>query len=252
MFLQLSKLLDLAVAPLSWAIALLLLAALLRRRGRTPWTLAALALATLVVFSAPRVANALQRLAERGAVSTWRPDAVYDAAVVLGGALDPEASRRSGAIELKEEGDRVTRALELWRSGRVRHLVLSGGLVFAEPGDLSEAARMGELLVRWGVPPDALVVEGKSRNTRENAVETARVVAARGFRALVLVTSAAHVPRALGCFRAVGLAPDVLPVDRRAAEGGSLLPRAGALERSTSAIRELAGRAVYRIAGFTR
>lgn len=252
MFLQLSKLFDLAIAPITWVVALLVLAALLRRRGRTPWTIAAIAVALLVVFSLPWVANGIQRLAERAAASTFRSGVVYDAAIVLGGMVDADASRASGGTELLEEGDRLVRAFELWREGRVRHLVLAGGLVYPEPGDLSEAERLRDLLVGWGVAPEVIVVEPRSRNTRENAIETARIVAARDFRTLLLVTSAAHVPRALGCFRAVGLSPDVLPVDRRAAAGGSILPRASALARSTSAIRELAGRAVYRIAGFTR
>jgi uncharacterized SAM-binding protein YcdF (DUF218 family) len=98
------------------------------------------------------------------------------------------------------------------------------------------------------------VTEAGSRNTRENAVESARVAAARGWRRLLLVTSAQHVPRALGCFRAVGLEPDVLPVDREAgdAKGASWLPRAYALSRSSDVLRELAGRLVYRLAGYTR
>jgi hypothetical protein len=52
----------------------------------------------------------------------------------------------------------------------------------------------------------------------------------------------------------VGLAPDVLPVDFRAGDGAGrgVLPRAGALAESTVALRELFGRLVYRIAGYTR
>jgi uncharacterized SAM-binding protein YcdF (DUF218 family) len=61
------------------------------------------------------------------------------------------------------------------------------------------------------------------------------------------------MPRALGCFRAVGLAPDALPVDHRASGGGGgWLPRAEALSASTEVLRELLGRVVYRVAGFSR
>lgn len=97
-------------------------------------------------------------------------------------------------------------------------------------------------------------MEAASRNTRENAIETARVASARGWRTLLVVTSAAHVPRAMGCFRALGLEPDVLPVDRRVTDGrpGEWLPRARYLERSTGVLRELAGRVVYRAMGYAR
>ena len=74
----------------------------------------------------------------------------------------------------------------------------------------------------------------------------------RGWRSLLLVTSAAHLPRALDCFRKVGLTPDALPVDYRAggARAGGWLPRASALSKSTDVLRELAGRVVYRVAGY--
>ena len=109
-------------------------------------------------------------------------------------------------------------------------------------------ARLAAKLVSWGVPPAQVVVEASSRNTRENAIECSRIAAAHGWRTLLVVTSAAHAPRALGCFRAVGLEPDLLPVDFRAGDGRNLgwLPRAVALQRSTAALRELAGRVVYR------
>jgi hypothetical protein len=64
------------------------------------------------------------------------------------------------------------------------------------------------------------------------------------------------MPRAVGCFRAVGLSPDTLPVDHRAVNGaGSALgwiPRALVLSRSTDVLRELAGRVVYRALGYAR
>jgi uncharacterized SAM-binding protein YcdF (DUF218 family) len=248
-FLALSKTLDLAVAPLTWALLLLLGAALFHRRPRAPWALGLAAVAVLVLFSLAPVANRIQRFAEAGAARTYREGVIYDAAIVLSGQVDADASRASGETELDASADRVLRGLELWRGGRARHLVLSGG---PSPGEPSEAERLRDSLVRWGVPAAAIVVEPGSRNTRENAIASARIVAAHGFRSLVLVTSAAHAPRALGCFRAVGLSPDLLPVDRRAAAGGSWLPRAAALAQSTKALRELAGRVAYRVAGYTR
>jgi uncharacterized SAM-binding protein YcdF (DUF218 family) len=253
-FILLSKTLDLALAPLTWALVLLVLALLLRGRGRASLLCGALAFAVLLAFSLAPVTERLTRAAERGAASTFRPDAAYDAAVVLGGMVDGGASRASGEVELSEASDRVTRALELWRSGRVRAIVLSGGDVWPRPGEPPEAERLAAKLVAWGVPAEAVVIEGKSRNTRENAIETARVVAARGYTSLVLVTSALHMPRALGCFRAVGLTPDALPVDRRGSDGSGdgWLPRASELSKATDVLRELGGRLAYRVMGYTR
>jgi uncharacterized SAM-binding protein YcdF (DUF218 family) len=253
-FIILSKLLDWLLAPLSWALLLLLAAALLRGRGRLAGGLAALGVAVLVAFSMDPVADRIMRAVEQGARSTFREDVVYDAVVVLGGMVDDAASRASGETELRGEVDRLVRGFELARAGRARYVVVSAGLIAPQPGDIAEGARLAAKLAAWGIPEDQVVAETASRNTRENAVEVSRLAAARGWRTLLVVTSAAHVPRTQGCFRAVGLEPDVLPVDFRGGDGHGrgFLPRAGALAKSTDALRELAGRAVYRIAGYTR
>jgi uncharacterized SAM-binding protein YcdF (DUF218 family) len=253
-FLALSKLLDWFLAPLTWALIALVVAALLRRRPRLAWAIAALGVALLVLFSMEPLANRLLRLAERDARSTYRPDVVYDAIVVLGGMVDGDASRASGETELDAEVDRIVRAWELLRAGRARAVLLSSGLVAPQPGDIPEADRLAAKLVSWGIPPAQVIVEASSRNTRENAIESSRIAAAHGWRTLLVVTSATHAARALGCFRAVGLEPDLLPVDFRAGDGRNLgwLPRAVALQRSTVALRELAGRVVYRLVGYAR
>jgi uncharacterized SAM-binding protein YcdF (DUF218 family) len=253
-FLWLSKTLDWFASPLAWTLLLALSALLLRRRPRAAWSLAGASAAVLVVFSTGVVADGLQRWAEHGARSTYRPEVVYDAVIVLGGSVDAAASRASGETELTAAADRLARGFELVRAGRARHVVLSAGIVFPRPGDVTEADRIAAKLAEWGVPPGQIAVEAASRNTRENAIEVGRLAAARGWKALLVVTSAAHVPRALGCFRAVGLEPDMLPVDFRAGDGSGRgwLPRASALAMSTGAIHELVGRAAYWAAGYTR
>ncbi len=254
MFLFLSKVLDWLLAPLSWALLLLAWAALSRARPRRAFALAGAAAGILVVFSLEPVANGLDRFAEGGARTTYRPDVVYDAVVVLGGMVDAAARRASGETALDVHADRVLRAFELLRAGRARAVLISGGVLAPQPGDVPEADLLAARLAQWGVSPAQIVTEARSRNTRENAIESSRVAAARGWKTLLVVTSAAHMPRAMGCFRAVGVEPDALPVDRRAGDGRgqSWLPRATALARSTDVLRELAGRVVYRALGYAR
>ena len=253
-FLLLSKTLDLLLAPLTWAIALWLAALVLRRRGRLASVLGAAALAVLVTFSLEPVAGELLRSVEAGARCTFVPGTSYDVVIVLGGIVDPAASRRSGELELTEASERLLRALDLLRSGEARAVLLSGGLLSPAPGEPSESEQLAKYLRQEGIDPGRIVIEGRSRNTRENAVESARIVSQRGWHRLLLITSAWHVPRALGCFRAVGLTPDVLPVDHMATNGSDegILPRARALAISTEMLRELAGRVVYRVMGYSR
>ncbi|BDG01783.1 YdcF family protein [Anaeromyxobacter oryzae] len=254
-FVALSKVLDLAVAPLSWAIVLVLAGLLLRRRR--PGLAAALPLlgvTVLVLFALEPVSRRVVGAVEAGAPDTFHPDPPYDVVIVLGGMVDASASRASGAVELTAAADRIVRAAALLRAGQARDVLLSGGLVFPVPGDRPEADQLRRVLLEAGVAPERIFVESASRNTRENAVESARIVRERGWRRLLLVTSAAHMPRALGCFRAAGLEPDALPVDRRAGDGrgASWLPRAEELAASTDALREATGRLVYHLLGWTR
>ncbi len=249
MFYALSKVLDLLLAPITWAILLAVASVAWRRRPAAPWLAAASAL-VLWAFSIEPVANGLTGIAERGVRSTLRPDVTYDAVIVLGGFVDPAASRASGETEMSPAAERFVAGLELFREGRARNILLSAGGPDPEKG--VEADFAGALYRRLGVPADRIVLERESRNTRENAERTATIVRERGFRSLALVTSAMHMPRAEAAFRRAGLAVDVLPVDHRYGERDfTLVPRVDALERSTAALRELAGRVAYRLAGYT-
>jgi uncharacterized SAM-binding protein YcdF (DUF218 family) len=252
-FVVLSKTLDLALDPVAWAIALGALAVALRRRAGA--ALGVGAVAVLWAFSTGLVSDALGRAVEAGVRDTSRPDVVYDAVLVLGGAGDPEGSARTGRLELNAGADRVIAGYELLHAGRARVAVFSAGPL-APTSEPTEAALAVRLLAGWGIEPSRLVAEERARNTRENAIECARIARERGWTRLLVVTSAAHMPRALGCFRAVGLEPDALPVDWRAGSGGlalaRLVPRARSLEESAHAVRELAGRVVYRVAGYSR
>jgi uncharacterized SAM-binding protein YcdF (DUF218 family) len=254
-FLILSKLLDLLVAPLSWAILLGLLALRWQRQKPGKARLALLlGLLQLTAFSVDPVARWLFGRLERRAQDTFQPEPPYDVVVVLGGMVDGAAMQRSGQLELNDAVDRISRAAILVRTGQARQVLISGGLAFPLPGEVPEA----ELLAGWlrdqGIPADRIVVEPRSRNTRENALESAALVAKHGWKRVLLVTSAWHAPRALGCFRAVGLAPDLLGVDHRSGRTVRMLwlPRAEALSTSTDALRELLGNVVYWLMGYTR
>jgi uncharacterized SAM-binding protein YcdF (DUF218 family) len=230
MFVALSKALAWTTAPAGWCPLLLAVAILLRRRIGLAVALVALAIGVPLVFSSPVVAAALQRRAEASALDTFRRDASYDVVIVLGGEV--QARLEGGA--------------EAIRSGRARWLLYSGLLLPGEP------ERLRAKLRALGVPHDRVVLEARSRNTRENAVESSRVVAERGWRSLLLVTSAAHAGRALACFHRVGLRPDVRPVGYVSGTlaGAGWRPRSGVLDLSTAAMHELLGRTAYRAMGY--
>jgi uncharacterized SAM-binding protein YcdF (DUF218 family) len=253
MFLVLSKILDLFLGPLTWAVLFIAAGILLRRRVRLAVGLQVLGLLVLYVFSIEPVAGALVRRTETGVKATYRPDVVYDAVIVLGGGLDPDGTEASGRPEYNGAGERILRGYELLREGRARNVLISGGSLDPRPEAVVEAEVLAGQLREWGIAPERIFTEGKSRNTRENAVESEKIIRQQGWQSLLLVTSAAHMPRAYGCFAAVGIRPDTFTADVRAPPGRrppSWLPRAYHLSSSSEALRELAGRLVYRMRGW--
>ena len=257
MFFVLSKILDVVFSPLWWPAMALGLSRIPWLTKRVPRLLKAqLALAcALTLFCATQVGSQiLQHAVERGAPRTMRDGVTYDAVIVLSGFVSDEAMRRYPGPSYGDPADRMLAAFDLLRSDRARAAILTGG----GPGDpaWTEAAVMRRQLTAWGVDPARLYEEPRARNTRENAVESARIANAQGFRTLLLVTSAAHMERSLASFRAVGLAVDTYPVDYRVggwvSERWALLPRAGNLEASEVALREFFGRLVYRARGYAR
>ena len=68
---------------------------------------------------------------------------------------------------------------------------------------------------RIGVPAEAVVLEGKSRNTHENAIFTAAILKDKGWRSVLLVTSAGHMRRAMAAFRKAGVAATAATADVR-------------------------------------
>jgi uncharacterized SAM-binding protein YcdF (DUF218 family) len=249
-FFTLSKTLDVFFSPLTWGL-LLCLVGLFKKWPWLRWA-PALAAAELMFFSLDPVSNALLLHLERQAPRTMRQGLTYDAIILLGGAVDHGATESHGAVSYNDNVERLLVSYDLLRTGRAKNIIVSGG--YERSGDrVNEARQLAEQLRDWGIAQRRIVLEPRAVNTRGNAVESARLVKQHGYRTLLLVTSGYHMPRALDCFRGVGLRVDTLPVDFRAFSGARCcdwLPRADHLDVSTLALREMFGRWVYRVRGY--
>lgn len=255
LFYALSKVLDLLIAPLTWAVLLVALG-MFWLRARPGRAKAALALAVLVllVFSIEPVSRRLFGVLENAVQDTFRPEPPYDVVIVLGGMVDPAAMRRSGQLELNDSVDRIVRAAQVLRAGQARNVLITGGIFVDGRAERSEADWLAEWLREQGIAADRIALEGESKNTRENALYSAKILAERGWTRVLLVSSAWHARRAVGCFRAAGVEVDLLTVDHRPGRppGATWTPRAAAFSDSTDALRELFGGVVYRVMGYTR
>lgn len=236
----------------------IVLALLLKWMGwrKTAALLAFVAVASLWALSTPKVADELARGLEGEVKATAIVDLPEaDAIVLLGGSLGAPHPPRESA-DLADAADRVLHAARLARAGKAKLVVATGGYPARVAAERSESEEAAALLIEWGVPEAAILVEGGSLDTHQNAVETQRLLEARGANTVLLVTSATHMPRALATFRAVGLDAIPAPTDYAAVEGEEpsildWIPNAEALALSKRVLHEWLGRVYYRVRGWT-
>jgi len=174
-----------------------------------------------------------------------------EAIVILAGDVGIPVSPR---MESEVQGNRSIHALRLYRAGKAPLIIISGGNVFSQDSLKPEAAYTAELLQDWGIPPSVIIFEGNSRNTRENALETAKLLNNRGLKRILLVTTAFHMPRAIGAFRAVGIdavpAPSSISAELQEPTILHWIPSLDGLGRVQRLMHEKIGIFVYRIRGW--
>lgn len=196
----------------------------------------------------------LHPLEDRFARPGPAPDTVAGI-IVLGGGFEGGVNLARGGHELNASGDRFVEAAILARRYPAARVVITGGtgaLMLEGEGDAATAPR---LLTALGVEPQRLMLESRSRNTYENAIFTREMAAPQPGQAWLLVTSAYHMPRAMGLFRKAGFDVVPWPSDYQTAGTETFGPAqdnvADSLRNLSIAIREWIGLLAYRATGRT-
>ena len=166
--------------------------------------------------------------------------------ILLGGAEDRLVGAARKAPTLNEAGERILEAAILAKRFPAAKIAFSGGDAGILYKSSSEAEGAAALLTALGVPREQLILEANARDTYENAVFLKEELAKAGLLGpgtrWVLITSAYHMPRAMGAFRAAGFNVEPWPVDYRTR--GS--------RRSDAALRQGLGRLAPRRCGHAR
>jgi len=165
-----------------------------------------------------------------------------DGIIVLSGSEQVELSRFRSQPQISDAGDRLTTFLVLANAYPQARLVHSGAFE-------SQIART--LLLGAGIPPSRIVFEDRARNTCESAPATRELVAPTSTERWLLVTSAAHLPRAVACFRAADWDVIPYPTDFRSGPVIFSLDVVRNLEMLDVAAHEWLGLAYYRLRGYT-
>jgi uncharacterized SAM-binding protein YcdF (DUF218 family) len=221
--------------------------ALLLRRYRVATVLTGIAtVAALVVVLTPAAQLALAPLEDRFP-RTALP-AHVDGILLLGGAINVNMSLARHEPTLDQTAERITATAALARRYPDAKIVLSGGTGWGARSDEAEPTR--DLLMALGVAADRMVLETRSRNTFENAEDSFALVHPAPRQVWLLITSAFHMPRAMGCFRKIGWGVVPYPVDYHTAPGisGDYFLN-GQLTLLEVAMREWVGLAAYYMAG---
>lgn len=165
-----------------------------------------------------------------------------DGIIVLGGAISPDVSAAHGSPALNESAERLTAVADLARRFPAARIVFTGG---AGRSERSEASHARPLLESFGVAGARIELESEARNTFENATRSKAQIDPRYGERWLLVTSAHHMPRAVGLFRQAGFPVEAYPVDFRIGGREAMLSPfaslAAGLARTDTAAREWAG-----------
>ena len=247
MFFELSKVLSFFLVPSNIMVSLglagiALLAIGYARVGR--WLLIASTLLIAAVGILPIGSGLAWPLEER--FPSWDATKGPPTGVIVlgGGVIKTEISVDRGEILVGDTADRIIAAVELARR------YPNARVVFVGRGEADFVIRFFEEL---GVPRDRIVVERKSANTAENATFAKQLVMPKPGERWLLVTSAMHMPRAIGVFRKAGFDIDAYPVDYHTTStwdfwtlSSALMGGIGIMDR---AVHEWGGLLVYWMTG---
>ncbi len=254
MFFVLSKLLFYLLMPATWISAVLLYAVFAKHPERKKKAL----YASLILFLFFGNAALLNFFNNR-----WEPDAQqiselpeYELGIVLTGVVNLDMAPHD-RVHFGRGADRVLHTIQLYTSGKLKKILITGGTGKLTGEKTSEAVELKKVFLFCGVPDSVLILETDSRNTRENAVFSKRVLDSLGLKGnKLLITSAFHMRRSKGCFDKVKLQTDIFPVDFTGMDhigwtpDAWLIPSEKAFVGWNVLIREWLGCGMYRLMGY--
>jgi uncharacterized SAM-binding protein YcdF (DUF218 family) len=255
MFFVLAKVLGFFAQPSNIYISVGLLGAVLMatRFARAGRRLAVAGIILLALFGLSPLGNAIILPLEQRFPPWDGSRAAPTGIIVLGGALDTVVSPARGEVALNEAAERMTAVAELARRFPDARVVFTGGSGRIIHDDGPESDLAARLFESFGIAKQRILLESKSRDTDENARFTRDLVQPKPGERWVIVTSAHHMPRSIGVFRAAGFPVEAFPVDYRTRGAIDLLrPFAtlgDGLRRTDTATREWVGLIMYRLAG---
>jgi len=241
--------------PVIWVLSIMIWAVLTKSsRKRRILNIAAIFL--FIIFSNDWAVTRVYKWWELPVVPIDSITKTYDVAVILGGFTDLSKQPRD-RVYLSQGSDRMMHTLLLYRLGKVKKMIASGGSGIINFKDATEAERVANVLGLCEVDKDDIILESQARNTFENAKFSGEIISKKFPKncKILVVTSAFHCRRAQACFEKQGFKVDMFPVDFRYCDPyfnaeKTFIPSDKAWDKWSLIIHEWAGYIVYKLNGY--
>ena len=253
MFFFLSKILQFLISPVSWVFVLLLWGILSKNQKRKKRLIIS-SLLVFYIFSNSFIVDEVMRGYEERDLKYSEITETYDVVIVLGGFVTDDPTQELEGFH--SSSDRLFHAIKLYKTGVAKKIMIVSGSGVITNQDEKEALVIENYLLKIGIPKADLLIESESKNTHENAVNTALILNEKYVDGkYLLVTSGFHMPRAIKCFEKAGLSTTPFSVDQQAGERKFLfdhlfIPDTYALVKWEILLHEWTGFITYKMAGY--
>lgn len=254
-FFILSKLLSFLISPLTW-ILILLVSSLILKDKKISRKLLIITAIVFYFFTNSFIISEVLRLWEVQVTRDSELKPPYDVGIVLGGGMityDDDYDR----LTFRVNTDRILQAVALYKSGRIKKILISSGSGSLTYRDMLEASLLKRYLTTTlEIPDTALLIDSISDNTRQNALYSADILKKKyPHGKFLIITSATHIRRAMACFEKVGIhatpySTDKITGKRRFYFNHLLLPNLDSIRHWELFLHEVVGYFVYLVMGY--
>jgi len=248
MFWFLSKIIIFLSGIWFWIALLLLIAIIVKNPKRKKKILLSTFFLFLFLLNSGIIAGIL-KVWEIKPIKLASINTTYEYGIVLGGfaGYDPE----NKTIEFNNSSDRLFSAIQLYKQGKIKRFLISGGEGTLVKTGKTEAEVTAEYLRSIAIPDSVILCEPYSKNTIENVLQIKKKIAGNGKNCL-LITSASHMRRSLAIFHKQMMFPQAYSCDFRGSFSASnfLVFKSNALIDWDVLIHETVGYVVYWFMGY--
>ncbi|MCF8230132.1 MAG: YdcF family protein [Bacteroidales bacterium] len=220
MFFFISKILSYFLNPFTW-ILILFLVALIRFNKRIARKLFIWSFVLMLVFSNSFIISNFMNWWEVPFTRLESLKKNYEIGIVLGGNMltyDAENDRKT----YRNNIDRLLQSVELYKEGKIEKIMISGGAGNIIYRDMLESVFLRDFLLQIGIDSNDVIIDSLSDNTHQNALYSARILNEKyPDQRYLLITSALHMRRAIGCFEKAGLQVDPYSTNKYAVSRGN-------------------------------